>query len=189
MGKSRLDRDAVIRKAAELANETGSDNISLKELAGALGVRSPSLYNHVDGLEDVKRSLMLYGWSQLEQRLLRAAAGYSGYDAFRSMCREFFSFSRENPGLFNAMLWYNKYSGADAMQATAGFFIYFYRFTESVNISRDNAEHILRTLRGFLEGFSLLVNNGSFGHSADITESFELSLDILIAGIKTLEGK
>ena len=33
------------------------------------------------------------------------------------------------------------------------------------------------------------MNNGAFGHSASIDESFELSLDILIAGIKSLEGK
>ena len=38
-----------------------------------------------------------------------------------------------------------------------------------------------------LEGFALLVNNGAFGHSASIDESFELSLEMLIAGMKTLE--
>lgn len=36
-------------------------------------------------------------------------------------------------------------------------------------------------------GFALLVNNGAFGHSASIDESFELSLEVLIAGMKTLE--
>lgn len=49
------------------------------------------------------------------------------------------------------------------------------------------SSHLMRTIRGFLEGFALLVNNGAFGHSASIDESFELSLEVLIAGMKTLE--
>ena len=49
------------------------------------------------------------------------------------------------------------------------------------------SSHLMRTIRGFLEGFALLGNNGAFGHSASIDESFELSLEVLIAGMKTLE--
>lgn len=58
----------------------------------------------------------------------------------------------------------------------------------SLNISDDNIDHIVRTLRGFLEGFSLLVNNNTFGNPISIKESFDLSLDIIMNGIKTLEG-
>lgn len=188
MPKNGLDRNAVIIKAAEIANKGGLESLSLKLLAEELHIKSPSLYNHIDSLEDVKKELMLYGWRELEQRLLRAAAGISGYDVLRAMSRAFYSYATENPGVFDAMLWYNKYTDSSTMNATDGLFSYFYRFTESVNISREKSEHLLRTLRGFLEGFSLLVNNGAFGHSASIEESFELSIDILEAGIRTLEG-
>ena len=74
------------------------------------------------------------------------------------------------------------------MSATGELFTYFYRAMAGLNISRELSEHLMRTIRGFLEGFALLVNNGAFGHSASIDESFELSLDVLIAGMKTLEG-
>ena len=52
----------------------------------------------------------------------------------------------------------------------------------------ENINHIIRTLRSFLEGFSLLVNNNAFGNPVSIKESFDLSLEIIINGIKTLEG-
>lgn len=189
MAKAGLDKEAVIKKAAEIADRDGLDSLSMRVLAQELGIRSPSLYNHIGSLDELKHELMLYGWRDMEHRLLVSAVGVSGYDALRAMCRAFLDFALEKPGVFDAMLWYNKYSDADSMNATEGFFRYFYRFTESVNISRYYAEHILRTMRGFLEGFSLLVNNGAFGHSASIEESFDISLEILIAGIKTLEGK
>ena len=51
-----------------------------------------------------------------------------------------------------------------------------------------NINHIVRTLRGFLEGFSLLVNNNAFGNPISIKESFDLSLEIIMNGIKSLEG-
>lgn len=184
-----IDLNTVITAAAQIADRDGLENVSMKTLAQELGIRSPSLYNHISSLEELRRRLMLFGWRELEQRLLRSAEGTSGWEAFREMCRCFYSYAVERPGVFNAMLWYNKYVSSDTMTATAEFFDYFYNFTESAGISRENSEHILRTLRGFLEGFALLVNNGAFGHSASIDESFELSLDILIAGIKSLEGK
>ena len=187
MAKAGLDKTIIIEKASALANEKGLDSLSMKLLAEELGVQPPSLYNHIGSLEGLKSSLMLTGWSRLQQRMLKSAAGIGGWDAFRVMCREFYSFAVEEPGVFNAMLWYNKYAGSDTMAATEDFFSYFYRTMAGLNISRERSEYLLRTIRGFLEGFALLVNNGAFGHSASIDESFELSVEVLIAGMKTME--
>lgn len=63
-----------------------------------------------------------------------------------------------------------------------------FKVMKKVNISDENINHIIRTLRSFLEGFSLLVNNNAFGNPVSIKESFDLSLEIIINGIKTLEG-
>lgn len=54
MPKTKIDKESVIREAAYIANKAGIENLSLKTLAAQLGVKSPSLYNHVDGLEDLK---------------------------------------------------------------------------------------------------------------------------------------
>lgn len=74
-----------------------------------------------------------------------------------------------------------------SMEATSGLFSVLFKITASLNISEENCNHIIRTLRGFLEGFSLLVNNQAFGNPISIEESFELSVNVLIEGIKTLE--
>lgn len=58
-----------------------------------------------------------------------------------------------------------------------------------LNISEENCNHLIRTFRAFLEGFSLLVNNNAFGHSLSVEESFDLSLKVMIGGMKELEGK
>lgn len=189
LAKKGLDKNAVIASAAALANEKGLDNVTLKELADSLEIRSPSLYNHILGLNELKREIMLYGWKQAEESILQAADGINGYEAVRAMCRAFYRYASENKGVFSAMLWYNKYADEGSMEATSGLFSRLYNIMEDMGISREKTEHLIRTLRGFLEGFALLVNNGAFGHPADIDESFEVSLDVLIEGIKAAARK
>ncbi|MDD6990209.1 MAG: WHG domain-containing protein [Oscillospiraceae bacterium] len=189
LAKKGLDKNSVIERAATLANEKGLENVTIKELADSLEIRSPSLYNHISGLEELRKEIMLYGWKQVEKRILQAAAGTEGYDAIRAMCREFYVYASENKGIFSAMLWYNKYADEASSEATSGLFSRLYGIMEDMGISRERTEHLIRTLRGFLEGFALLVNNGAFGHPADIDESFEVSLDVLIEGIRAAARK
>lgn len=187
--RTGLDTNVVICRAAQIANEVGIENITLKMLADDLGVKSPSLYNHIEGLEDLKNQLMIYGWKQMEQKIMQSVIGISGYDAIKAGCYSFYEYATENPGVFNAMLWYNKFQNSETIEATSGLFSILFKVTSSLNISDENCNHIIRTLRGFLEGFSLLVNNKAFGNPISIEESFELSLNVLIEGIKTLEEK
>lgn len=104
------------------------------------------------------------------------------------MCYAFYDYTTNNKGVFQAMLWYNKFKSDEMANATIKIFGILHKILEPLNISSNNVEHIIRTLRSFLEGFTLLVNNNSFGNPISIKESFDLSLDIIINGIKSLEG-
>ena len=53
----------------------------------------------------------------------------------------------------------------------------------------ETINHFIRTLRVFLEGYVLLVNHQAFGHPLSIQKSFDFSLNILINGVKNMEGK
>ena len=189
MARIGMDANTIISRATQMANQMGMENMTLKMLADDLGVKTPSLYNHIDGLEDLKMQLMIYGWKQMEERIIQSVIGISGYDAIKAGCYAFYEYATENPGIFNAMLWYNKSQNAETMEATSGVFSVLFKITSSLNISEENCNHIIRTLRGFLEGFSLLVNNGAFGNPISISDSFELSVNVLVEGIKTLEEK
>lgn len=187
MARAGLEKNIVIEKAAQLANSMGLESVTLKKLASSLNVQPPSLYNHIKGVEDLQKELMLYGWRQMEERMLEAAAGVGGYDAWEAICRAFYRYATENPGVFSAMLWYNKYQNCEARKATERLFTLCSKITSSLNISEEDCSHLIRTFRAFLEGFSLLVNNHAFGHSLSVEESFSFSLKVLIAGMKELE--
>lgn len=187
MGKVGLDEDVVIERAAKLANEMGLEKVTLKLLAEELQIKSPSLYHYVFGLDDLREKMMLYGWKQMEEEIAGSVIGVAGYDAVRAACRAFYKYATANPGVFNAMLWYNKFQDEKSMAATNRLFDILFRIITPLHISRENGNHIIRTFRGFLEGYALLVNNGAFGNPISIEESFELSLTVLIEGMKSLE--
>ncbi len=188
MSKNHVSNELIIETSACIANRVGLDNLSLKIIAEELNIKSPSLYNHIKSLDEIKQKLMIYGWKQMEEKMLDSAVGVSGYEALKNMCYAFYDYAVNNKGVFTAMLWYNKYDSSQKEKATTKLFNMLFKVMRPLNISDDNINHIVRTLRGFLEGFSLLVNNNAFGNPISIKESFDLSLEIIMNGIKTLEG-
>ena len=87
------------------------------------------------------------------------------------------------------MLWYNQYEDKETSENTSELFATLHRIMDSLNISEESRLHLIRTVRGFLQGFILLVNHKAFGDSPSIEDSFEFSLHVLIEGMKSLEGK
>ena len=75
--RQRLSTATVVAGAIDLVNERGADALSLAELAARFRVRPPSLYNHVDGLDGLRREMTLEGLRRLTERLRTAAAGHA----------------------------------------------------------------------------------------------------------------
>src|SRR6188508_163273 len=99
-----LDRQQVIEEAAALADEDGCDAVTLAALATRLGVRSQSLYAHVDGLDGLRRDLAVLGQQQLADALGLAVMGRAGEEALRALCDAYAQFAAERPGLYACTL-------------------------------------------------------------------------------------
>src|SRR4026208_27841 len=67
--RTRLTKVAVVEAAAELLTEEGAAALSLNRLAEKLDIRTPSLYNHVDGLPGLQRELAVMNARLLADRL------------------------------------------------------------------------------------------------------------------------
>ena len=189
MTKGNISKQLIIETSAKLANKIGLENLSMKMIAEELNIKSPSLYNHFSSLKDIKKSLMLYGWKQLEDKMIDSAVGVSGYEALKNMCYASYDYAINNKGVFEAMLWYNKYDDEDTIKVTKRLYELIFKVTKNLNISEKNTRHIIRTIRSFLEGFVLLINNNGFGNPISVEESFDVSLKIIINGIKSLENE
>jgi AcrR family transcriptional regulator len=112
-----IDRRQVVDAAAALVDVRGAvDAVPLSDVAGALGIRTQSLYAHVDGLDGLRRELALRGLGVLAARLTDAAVGRAGRDALAAIVRAWLGFAADHPGLYAASL---RPPGGDDELATA----------------------------------------------------------------------
>lgn len=186
--KIGLDKTKIIKTAARLADEKGISNISLKVLATELGIKSPSLYKHFNGgLDELNKELMLYGWRSLECDITKAAIGKAKDDAIKAMCYAYRNFVTEHKGLFEAMQWYNMYQSKEHLQATEGTVTILFQVLEAYGLTDEQKVHIVRLLRGFLQGFLSIECRGGYGNPTPLDDTFDFALNTILRGISDFQ--
>ena len=179
-----LSEVKVVDAAAAMINREGVENLSLANLAKHFKVKPPSLYNHIDSLDALKRALAIRGIRELTTIGQKAALGRAGFDALTCMARAYRDFAKRSPGLY--ALTQQAHDTADeelkqAAQETAEVFLGVLR---AYGLSDEDALHAVRCVRSSLHGFALLETSGGFGLSLEVDESFERLLLLLDAGLR-----
>lgn len=54
-----VTKATIIQTAADIADKEGLQNVSLKVIAEALEIRTPSLYNHIKNLDELLREVAM----------------------------------------------------------------------------------------------------------------------------------
>jgi len=177
-----LDRERVIDEAAALADESGADAVTLAALAARLGIRSQSLYAHVDGLDGLRRDLAVLGQQELAERLGRAVMGRAGEDALRALCDAYAGFAAERPGLYSCS---QRAPGDDpALARTTDAATAPWRAAlQSFGLAKAEIEHFHRALWAALHGFVTLREQGLMTRTASPDRSFALLVDIFATAL------
>lgn len=183
MPRAGLGREAVLDAAEEILARDGAASLTLAKIARRLGVRTPSLYHHVDGLDGLRRALRLRGFAGLRDALGEAALGRSGDDAVRELAHAYRRWAAEHPGLYELTL--HGQSDADPEDARAAFQVV--RIVTGAlrgyGLAGDDALHAARILRATLHGFVALEAADGFGLDLDPTVTFERLVDGLVDGM------
>jgi AcrR family transcriptional regulator len=190
--RAGLSREAVVEAAAALADEEGLEGVTLAELASRLGVRTPSLYNHVAGLEGLRRELALLGTRELGRRLGRGAVGKTTDEAIFAMGRAYRDFVKERPGLYAATVRSYRISAPEDPELAAAegeALEVVLAVLASYGLSSEEAVHAARGLRSVAHGFATLEVSGGFGIPLDLDESFRRLLRAFTAGLRQGSAK
>ena len=177
-------KEEIIEVCVEIIDNDGFLNLSMKTIADRLGIKPPSLYKHFQGgLDEIKEFIMVYGWNTIDIKIARSAVGKSREDALKAMCYALRDFAHEHPGVFEAICWHNSYTSELNKEITKGVITSLYAILDSLDFSDEKKMHVLRSLRGFVEGYAMLELHGSFGDKISLDESFAYGVDAMIAGI------
>ena len=99
---TKLSRDTIVNAALTFLDREGWDALTINALAAQLGTKGPSLYNHVDSLEDLRRTVRMRVIGDIISMLGRVAEGRSRDDAVLVMAGAYRSYAHHHPGRYSA---------------------------------------------------------------------------------------
>ncbi len=179
-----LTKSDVLDAAAAIVDEQGTDALTLSRLAERLGVRSQSLYAHVDGLTGLKRDLILYALHLQATRVRRSVMATSGRDALMALMNELVLVNREHPGLARLTSWSQPDPTDEAMfDALVEVSEPFTILLASYGLSGDDLAHWRRIIWTSLQGFLSLEAADMMTLPADPDQSVHLLMDLIADGL------
>jgi AcrR family transcriptional regulator len=183
MPRAGLSSEAVVTAAAALADAHGLHAVTLARLAADVGVRPPSLYAHVAGLDDLRRRIAARGARELAAALQAAAAGRARRDALEAVARVYRQYAREHPGSYAAMQRPADLEDPEAQAAAAALVGVVGAVLRGYGVEGDEAIHAIRVVRAALHGFVSLEAEGGFGIPLNLDHTFERLVAVLDQGL------
>ena len=169
---------------ADLADEVGCAHLSMGLLAERLGVRTPSLYKHVDSLADLHHRIAVLAMHELADAVRDAIAGRAGRDALAAGAQAMRTFARRHPGRYelgNAA----QLTGPDdpLLPASRRVMDTWAAMLHGYHLEPADEIHAMRMMRSLLHGFAVLETAGSFQVDASTDDSYTWVVDFLDHGL------
>lgn len=184
MPRQGLDTRRVVEEAARIADADGPAQVTLARVAQALGVRAPSLYNHVDGRDALIRLLSMLSIGELAEALRDAAMGRSGADALTAIAHAYRAYAREHPGLYRSTVWAPAPGDEELAAVARRALDVIAAVLAGWGFEGEEILHRVRAIRSALHGFVALEAEGGFALPLDLDESFDVLLATLVAGLE-----
>lgn len=187
MPKAGLSTERVVAAGADLADEAGIDGVSIAALAARLGVKPPTLYKHIDSLQDLRHRIATLSMTEFGELLRDNLQGCSGRDALEAAFTTMRAYIVKHPGRYAATI------GARFLGPEDPLLISGTRVVNSIRavlagygIPEDRLDHTVRALRCSVHGFALLQATDGFQWGNDQDESFAWMIRLIDLGLRNI---
>lgn len=172
MPRAGLSRAVVVAEAARVADEVGLERLTLAAVAGRLGVRLPSLYKHIAGLEALQVHLAAAAGRELAAELSAATVGRSRGDALLAMAHAYRAFALRRPGAYAATLRAPEDGDEEHQAAAMAVLQVVLSVLAGFGLEGEDAIDAVRGLRALLHGFVAIEAAGGFKLPQDLDRSY-----------------
>ncbi|MFH8976627.1 TetR-like C-terminal domain-containing protein [Streptomyces sp. NPDC017890] len=179
MPRAGLTTDRVVAAAADLADETGFENVTVSALARRFGVKDASLYTHVRNLQDLRVRVSLLAGGELIDEIAAAVAGRAGKEALAAFAGAYRSYALRHPGRYAATqirVDQSLVADSPALRRTAEIT---YGMLHAYGLTEPDLTDAVRLLRSTFHGYCALEATGGFGAPRAVQASWEKAVDAL----------
>lgn len=164
---------AVTEAGAALADEVGFAQLSMGLVAERLGVKTPSLYKHVESQADLAHRIAVLAADELGDAMGDAIQGRAGSDALAAAAQAMRTYVKEHPGRYAAITSARPTGPDDPFaQASRRALTALTAVLRGYDLPPEQEIHALRMLRSVLHGFVTLEVSTGFRYDTDVDDSF-----------------
>ncbi|WP_406813400.1 TetR/AcrR family transcriptional regulator [Mycobacterium sp. M23085] len=180
-GASSVRRDDVLAAARDMLDDEGWDRLNMVALAERLGIKGPSLYNHVDNLDDLRRQLWILVVREMSEAIRDAVLGLAGDDAVRAIATTYREYANRYPRRYALPVSIAGLHGRDIAQAVSvstdtsrAVFRYY-------GLTGDNVDIATTLLTASMSGFMAMELRGAM--QVDPDTAYDVLIENFIAGL------
>ncbi|MEJ1197329.1 MULTISPECIES: TetR-like C-terminal domain-containing protein [unclassified Streptomyces] len=179
MPRAGLTTDRVVAAAADLADATGFESVTVSALARHFGVKDASLYTHVRNLQDLRVRVALLAGGELIDEIAAAVAGRAGKEALAAFAGAYRAYALRHPGRYAATqirVDQSLVADSPALRRTAEIT---YGMLRAYGLAEPDLTDAVRLLRSTFHGYCALEAAGGFGAPRDVQASWDKAVDAL----------
>ncbi len=102
--QSRDARGAIVEAATEVFLEAGIDGVSMRQIAGKIGVSATAIYHHFQDKNELMAAVCAAGFEEFGAQLGQAASEPTPLDALRAGSRAYVDFALSHPMHYDVMM-------------------------------------------------------------------------------------
>lgn len=179
----RVNKAAVLQAASEIADEQGLNNVSLKAIAEKLGIKTPSLYNHINSLDDLLRDIAHTGMLAMNSRMTQVSIGSVGDAAIKKVGVEYLNYMIEHPGIYETIQWATWHGTEETARIYNDYINLLKVLLRSCNIQEDHIEEALNLITAVFHGYTTLQLRYAFSEPEKVRNQLLDAIDTVLKGI------
>jgi len=181
-----LDRRQVVEAAIACVEMDGPAALAITPVARKLGIKPPSLYNHVKGAEDLTLAVIIEAHRRLEVAMRASIQEvYEPRAVLAALAEGLRNWALDNAGLYQAMSQFPPQNDHPELgPILVDILDYFRRPLAQLGITGDDAIHTIRALRAAMHGFVLLETTGQFGLGQATADSYSWLVQTTLRGLE-----
>lgn len=180
MPRAGLSPQAVVDVALQVLDGEGTAAVTLAKVAENAGVATPSLYKHVKNLAELRHLMAARIIDDLGTTVAEAVLGRSGEDAVRALMNAIRDYAVRYPCRYAAMDQSHNPALAEPAERLLRIILAALR---GFDLDESTAIHVTRCIRSAAHGFALLETGGGFGFPEKLDDTYELLVNMVIAGL------
>lgn len=162
MTRRDINMTAITESAINIGNQDGLDSLTMPKIARSLGIKSQSLYNHVNNLGEIRIAMSISLFKSLKQELLEGMLGLSGRDAINMYFKVFHQFCMDHLHLNRLLFLPAQDQSTELTAAFQDVIQILIRLLKDILPDETTIDLYTKTLMSVFVGFTMNETNNAF---------------------------